>query len=212
MTKTQQTLKDGTAGKPYHHGDLRNALIASGLEVLKQQGVEALNLREVARHAGVSHAAPYRHFADKHALIAAIAADGFRQLEAAMRKALDQSGQSAADRLIAMGQAYVFFAQRHPDHFRLMFSILSHTDKEPALFIQAKASFLVLAQVVADGQARGELRSGDPLQFSQAIWAGVHGLAELVQGGQINPAESKAKNAGELAQRHVKWMLEGLAS
>jgi AcrR family transcriptional regulator len=212
MSKTQRTLKiSATEDKPYHHGDLRNALIASGLAILKEQGLDGLNLREVARHAGVSHAAPYRHFADKGALIAAIAADGFRQLELAMRKALGLSETSTRDRLIALGQAYVRFAQRHPDHFRLMFSALSGPEKDSALFIQAKSSFLVLAQVVAEGQANGELKSGDPLHFSQAIWAGVHGLAELILGGQIKPAESKARDVEDLARRHVAWMLDGLA-
>lgn len=107
---------------------------------------------------------------------------------------------------------YVHFALRNPDHFRLMFSAMSGPEKDSALFIQAKSSFFVLAQVVAEGQANGELRSGDPLQFSQAIWAGVHGLAELVLGGQIHPAEAKARGDAGLARRHMVRMLEGLAA
>jgi AcrR family transcriptional regulator len=93
--------------KPYHHGDLRAALIESGTKLLRERGAAALSLREVAKAAGVSHAAPYRHFEDKAQLLAAIAAAGFERLRAAMQKAAADHPEDPRSQLIAAGEAYV---------------------------------------------------------------------------------------------------------
>src|SRR5258706_5651107 len=99
----------------YHHGDLQVALMLTAGQMLEKEGLEALKLREVARRAGVSHSAPYRHFAQREALLAALAAEGFERLGAAQRKAAEAGG------LRAMGEAYVAFALENPQRFRLMF-------------------------------------------------------------------------------------------
>jgi AcrR family transcriptional regulator len=212
MSNSHQTLKKGMKGeeKAYHHGDLRNALVAAGLQVLSEQGAEALNLREVARKAGVSHAAPYRHFADKDALIAAIATDGFRKLEAQLRKSIDSRKRTAASRLAALGQAYVNFALNHIDHFRVMFTLHRERDAYPELHIASKACFNVLVSTVAEGQARGDLHEGDPVLLSEIMWSSLHGMAMLLSNGQITLSDLRMSSADELARRHVEWLLNGL--
>src|ERR1700733_5513657 len=110
------------AKRAYHHGDLRAALVAAAVQILEKDGEGALTLREVARRVGVSAAAPYHHFADKHAILAAVGEEGFSHLADAMEEAQATSGPKTRDTLRAMGVAYVRFAVRHPSHFRVMFS------------------------------------------------------------------------------------------
>src|SRR5256712_12176672 len=107
--------------KRYHHGDLPRALLDAALHIVETQGTAALTLRAAARSAGVSQAAPYRHFANKEAILAAVAEDGFRSLMAAMREASAASGAGPLERLRAVGLGYATFATRHPSHFRVMF-------------------------------------------------------------------------------------------
>src|SRR5690606_17147113 len=106
---------DGLHEKPYHHGNLPAALVDAALEVLESEGIEALTLRELARRVGVTHAAPYRHFKDKAALLAALAAEGFARLSRAVEARRGEGIAGAAE-------AYLRFAADHPAHFRLMFA------------------------------------------------------------------------------------------
>src|ERR1700680_3684519 len=106
--------------RPYHHGHLRETLLQGAGRAIAELGPAAFTLREVARRAGVSHNAPYRHFRDKDALLAAVAAQGFRELTRAMRKAGERQSKPL-DKLKQSGMAYVAFAIRRPDHFTVMF-------------------------------------------------------------------------------------------
>src|ERR1700686_452365 len=106
--------------RPYHHGNLREALLQGAVRVIAESGPAAFTLREVARRTGVSHNAPYRHFRDKDALLAAVATEGFRKLTQAMRAAGAQPA-NALDKLKQSGLAYVHFAVRNPEHFTVMF-------------------------------------------------------------------------------------------
>src|SRR5215217_151305 len=115
----------------YHHGNLRPALLRAADKILEKEGVAALSLREAARQAGVSHNAPYRHFADRQSLLAALAAEGFELLAAAMR------GHSGKE----MGEAYVRFALEHPQRFRLMFSGMLPITKHAHLREAASATY-----------------------------------------------------------------------
>ena len=138
----------------YHHGDLRNALVNIGVAMLAEEGVEALSLRGLARRAGVSHNAPYQHFADKDALLAAIAEQGFGLLADAIESSQTDAGtDSFRERLIAAGQGYVRFAIEHPHHFRLMFGPQTHADYG-SLSTAARASFDGLAAIVATTPVR----------------------------------------------------------
>lgn len=205
---SQQTLKKT---KTYHHGDLRNALIAAGLEVLAEQGAEALNLREVARRAGVSHAAPYRHFADKTALIEAIAEDGFHRLWAALERANTRPAKNTSQKLIALGLAYVRFALEHADHFRVMFSSARNPEANPSLYVESKAGFHILIEVLQAGQASGDLIKDDPLDQAKALWATMHGIAVLLIDNQFADAgPDLAKYADAVVKRSIEQMVTGL--
>jgi AcrR family transcriptional regulator len=177
----------------YQHGDLKEALIQAGLKLLTEQGVAAFSLRAAAQLAGVSHAAPYRHFADKQALVAAISERGFRLLTASMREELAASKATAAvDRMYALGVGYVRFGTRHPDYLRVIFGS-AVGDKAPAeLRAAAEEAYRELRTVVEAGIATGELRAGDPGLVSLSCWSLVHGLSALLSSGPVvmpgNPA------------------------
>src|SRR6266545_4828439 len=104
----------------YHHGDLRHALLESALAIVSEEGVRDVSLREVARRAGVTYAAPYHHFADKSALLAAVGAQGFEGLIEELERAQARS-ENLERQLLAMSEAYLTFARTHPSHYRVMF-------------------------------------------------------------------------------------------
>src|SRR5215467_14313795 len=139
--------------KPYHHGDLRNALIQVGLELLSEGGAAALDLRKVARRAGVSHAAPYRHFADKQALIAAINEEGFHRLAERIRATLREVPDEPFEQLLGVALAYVRFAKAHPRLMREMFSGLTiERETFASLHTASKAVYRLYTEVLRRGQ------------------------------------------------------------
>jgi AcrR family transcriptional regulator len=170
----------------YHHGDLRRALIDGALRILETQGVSALTLRAAARRAGVSQAAPYRHFADKEDLLAAVAAEGFRALSAAMREAADRAGGEILARFLAIGMTYIRFAVSQPARFRLMFGG-QVADREAHLPLRqaAEETFGLLIAGIEEGQKAGVIRDGDQRELSMVAWSAVHGLSALVVDGQL---------------------------
>lgn len=189
MTTSEMVMENN-----YHHGDLKNALIAAGLALLASEGVDRLTLRAVARRAGVSHTAPYRHFANKEALLAAIAEDGFAQLAATLDAALGVGDQatviaatrSATGRVVAGGLAYVQFAQQNPAIFRLMFSpMVGDRSHYPTLYLAAKRAFNLLLAAIVAGQGQDEFVAGPADVLTMSLWAMVHGLATLVIDNQI---------------------------
>ncbi len=178
----------------YHHGDLRRALLAAASALLAEVGPAALSLRAVARAAGVTHAAPYRHFPDKAALLAALATDGFERLRAAMDAAREAAGPDSGARLAAVGRAYVQSAVSAPAEFRLMFGAPAASRAEhPELEAAAAAAFGGLVDAVAEAQAGGQVRAGPIEPLALAAWAAMHGLAALAVDGQLpGPAEADA--------------------
>ena len=168
----------------YHHGDLPAALRQAAGKILEKEGLEALTLRTLARRTGVSHAAPYRHFRHREALLAALAADGFAMLGRALREA------AAAGGLRAMGEAYVRFALRHPQRFRLMFGGQLKIARHAALREVALKTFEALSGALAAqvGDAPGARDA------SIAAWALVHGLAQLLLGGRIAPVARQGRS------------------
>jgi AcrR family transcriptional regulator len=170
----------GARGRPYHHGRLREELLAASLDLLAETGVDGLSLREVARRARVSKTAPYRHFADRQALLDALAADGMRRLAERMRTAVDQAGADTEDRQFALAGAYVRFALDRPAQFQLMFG-RSKTGyaSAPELREAAEAAFAVALDVVCHGQSHGDIVAGDPTVPAGVAWALVHGVATL---------------------------------
>ena len=173
----------------YHHGDLRNALVASAARLIEAGGPGAFSLREAARTVGVSANAAYRHFDDKSVLMAAVAADGFAQLAKRMRRAMegatvDQSDPVSVARFKAVGRAYVEFASDHPPIFRLMFGEgMASCAKPDAEMIDADSPWdllgLTLDALVIDGVLDPARRPGAEWK----AWAAVHGHASLMLEG-----------------------------
>lgn len=153
--------------QPYHHGDLKNALLESARAILEQKGLKALTLRAVARKARVSHAAPYRHFRNLDSLLAALATEGFSELRAQIAAAGLVTG-AAADRITHIGAAYMRFVSGRPALSRLMFG--------PQL--RTRDRFPELASA-ADGVGVEIGKSLDDPVLGMAVWAAVHGLAML---------------------------------
>ena len=174
--------------KTYHHGDLRNALIQAGLELLAEGGARELDLRKVARRAGVSHAAPYRHFADKQALIAAINEEGFRGLAERIQMALRTASDEPFEQLLGVALAYVYFAQENPWLMREMFSGLS-IEREAFAGLQtaSKAVYHLYVQAIRSGQVSGKIVDGDPAALAGVFWSALHGLAMLIIEQQMSP-------------------------
>jgi AcrR family transcriptional regulator len=195
----------------YQHGDLREALIQAGLKLLAEGGVTALTLRAAAQLAGVSHAAPYRHFRDKQALVSAIAERGFRQLTASMQEELARSRSGdAGQRLVALGLGYFNFAKRQPASLQVIFGGVLTWDDIPAdLTAAGDAAYLALRNEVAAGIERGELRQGDPDQLSLACWSLIHGLATLLINGAI-PAPANAAAERQLVGGLLGLLGEGV--
>lgn len=197
--------------KPYHHIDLKNSLVAAGLAILAEQGVNELNLRAVARRARVSHAAPYRHFADKEALIVAIAEDGFRRLGEQLQAAKDAVVDGARTQLTAVGYVYIAFAVEQPDSFRLMFShIIAHREQYLELCALAKACFQLLQSIIEAGQVSGEFAAADSVELTKSVWSMLHGLASLLVEGQFAEDGEDAQAQEKTIRFHLERMLAAL--
>lgn len=173
--------------RPYHHGNLRGALLARAEELLAETGVDGLSLRAIARDVGVSHAAPRRHFADKQALLDALAEDGFRRLGDALDEALLEPADGFVERLAAIAVAYVAFATEHAALLDVMFASKHRPGASEGLYAAAERAFAAPLELVVSGQAEGEVVAGDAEQVTLAAWAGVHGLATMVNAGLLDP-------------------------
>lgn len=161
----------------YHHGDLRRALMDAALATVAEGGVASLSLRQAARRAGVSPAAPYHHFASLGALVRALCDEGFAGLETAMAQGVAAAGPAPQARMRALGRAYVEYAMSHPAHFRLMFSGPAPELAAPAA--DAVPAFGQLIAGIRDLQATGQAPRGPVAPLALLAWSLVHGLACL---------------------------------
>jgi AcrR family transcriptional regulator len=165
---------------PYHHGNLRPALVRAAMELLEESGETALSLRAVARRAGVSPAAPYRHYADREALVSAVAAVGYREL--AERLSAAHPSPSTPEQLAAVALAYVQFALERPALFRIMFGEPCDRDNDERVAATAAVSLYVRAIV------ERAFPQADAEALATAVWALVHGLAFLHLDGKLDAA------------------------
>ena len=179
--------------KPYHHGDLRRALLDEAIRTIETQGVERLTLRTVGARLGVSRSALYRHFADKQSLLATVGKEGFRKLRQALADAWEENGHGRAG-FDAMHRAYVQFAVAHPSHYRVMFGgFIESAAKDDHFISEARAAFQVLLDALVEQQNAGDIRRDDPVLMARFVWALVHGTAMLFIDGQLpEPAQREA--------------------
>jgi AcrR family transcriptional regulator len=173
-----------TQRKPYHHGNLREALLQSAIRLIREVGPMAFTLREVARRAGVSHNAPYRHFRNKEEMIAAVATEGYQELTAAMAAAAKEQAD-ALNRLKYAGLAYIRFALRRPEHFTVMFEAPFSEQQHPDAARAAKEAFSTLVSLVEECQEKKRLPSGDAGEYALLAWSMVHGIAKLAITGRL---------------------------
>ena len=198
--------------KAYHHGDLRNALIQAGLELLAEGGAEALDLRKVARRAGVSHAAPYRHFADKQALIAAITEEGFRRLAEQIQATLHEVPDEPFEQVLGVALAYVRFAQAHPWLMREMFSGLAiEREAFASLHAASKSVYRLYTEVIRRGQEDGKIVEGDPAALAGVLWSVLHGLAMLIIEQQMRPYADGTEGSERVTRYAIEVLYGGLA-
>lgn len=166
--------------RSYHHGDLKTAMIEAALQLVRKKGPRGFTLNEASRTAGVSVSAPYNHFKDKDALLIEIVLMGNRTLEAELQTAAD-TAQPPKEKLVAVYLAYVFFAERHPDLFAVMFQ--SGIDKTP--YAEVLASAVKAFEVAANVAAQIEPAPAAAGQLALAIWTMAHGFATLTVEGAI---------------------------
>jgi AcrR family transcriptional regulator len=172
--------------KKYHHGDLKNALIKAGIEILSKEGVHGLTLRKVAQKAGVSHTAPYSHFADLQSLIAAISIEGFRIINDRLTTVIRRNKAEPLRQLVEACWTYVQFALSDPAHFKVTFSNVLEREKDyPAYVELSQESFRLIVQIVKDCQTKGMLRSGPADIEAISLWSCVHGFISLLLEGQL---------------------------
>ncbi|MEU6014488.1 TetR/AcrR family transcriptional regulator [Streptomyces sp. NPDC047515] len=163
----------------YHHGDLRAALLVRAEQTLREKGVAALSLRELARDLGVSHAAPSRHFKDKQALLDALALDGFARLRETLVASQVSVGESFAERLGALAHAYVDFATGGAELLDVMYSVKHGPAASEELIAAGRQVGELALELIAEGQRRGEVRDGPAERISQPLFTTLHGFADL---------------------------------
>lgn len=197
------------SSRPYHHGDLPRVLREGALELIAERGPMGFTLRELARRVGVSHAAPYRHYVDKRALLTSLAVEGARRLADGIEAALQTAEPDARAQFLAAGHAYVRFALDHAAHFRAMFS--SDIDTNDAAYVAARDRSLgLLHDYIAAAQTSGYFGPGDPKSFVIPVFAMHQGLAELISLGVFGTLDAAhVKAVSDLAHGRL---LDGLVT
>ena len=195
----------------YHHGNLRQALLDAGEKLLETEGVEGLSMRALARATGVSHAAPYRHFADKAELLAALAARGFARLAAALHTvAAAHQSQPQREYLVAC-RRYIELGMEAPAMYRLMFGQQQPgVGDQPELAVAGHAAFDALLGAMARGRAAGTLGEVSTEAQVMAVWSMVHGITELAISGRLAPCWQSGLEVLAFGERMCALLLSGL--
>ncbi len=195
----------------YHHGDLRTALIEAALEIIDEIGPQGLTIRKVAHRAGVSHAAPYRHFPDKDDLILAVVERGFELLDEEMDRARSAAGSDPIAQFAASGEAYLDFAMSYPAYYRVMFSgdLLASKGNE-ALRHTSAASFVRMIDDLRMAQDMGLVRSGDPTLQAVAIVSTVHGFVSLANDNRLDQVYGGQYTEKQVRDFVITAIFEGL--
>jgi AcrR family transcriptional regulator len=193
--------------RAYHHGDLKTARVDAACDLLRRQGPEALTLRAVARAAGVSQTAPYRHFTDRRALVAAVAERGFQHLQQTMLERM--RGAEGRLGLKQVAFAYVDFGLKNPAEYRVMFGPeVADTAELPALRQTARSVLGFVAEGIRQLQAAGAVGPGDPMLMAVTTWSTLHGLVMLTLDGQTGGV---APSVDALVEEATRIMMFGMA-
>jgi AcrR family transcriptional regulator len=197
-----------TVNMPPSTPDTKEVLLRAAVEIAETDGVGAIGLREAARRAGVTHGAPYRHFENQQALVAAVAEQGFRELMAEVQAAQTLAGADVLVRFHALGVAYLRFALAHPGQFRVMFGV--EAAAEPAVRSAEAAVFALAVNDVASAQREGLIAAGDPQEMALLAWSTAHGLAVLMIDGLVQWIGLDTGTPERLARRITALMFNGL--
>lgn len=198
------------ASRGYHHGNLRETLIRAALELIARKGVAGFTFAEAARFAGVSPAAPYRHFRDRDELLASVAERGFGQLEAALARGWDQGRPDALTALERMGKAYLAFARAEPALYAAMFESGGSVGADPAVRQAGERAFAVL-RIAAEKVCAAAAARPPALMVALHIWAVTHGVASLY-GRTDGGRRATPMSAEELLEAHMLVYLRGLGA
>lgn len=182
--RPRRRLRTAARKKSYHHGNLREALVQAALARLEGNTQAEFSLRELARDVGVTVNATYRHFADKNAVLAAVAAQGFRQFTEHQVAAAAAGASDPRRAVAALGRAYIGFARQHAALFRLMFGRFDHSARDEELTTASQAAFVPLLNCVAETL---NVPAQDPRALTTAVraWGLVHGLSNLLLDRQL---------------------------
>jgi AcrR family transcriptional regulator len=188
--------------KPYHHGDLRAALLRALKDLVAEQGIESLSLRECARRAGVSWSAPGHHFGDKTGMLTAFATEGLGQLRAHLERRRDEAS-GLEERPAAVGAGYIEFAFRHPEYFRVMFRTELLNERDPQYQAATSGAFGVLEESVRECHRARRLGNEDAqlARLCLLAWSAVHGYATLVLEGAIRPTGGGVKSKARVGDK-----------
>jgi len=196
----------------YHHGDLKRALIDAGELLLIEHGVAGLSLRETAKHVGVSHTAPYRHFKDKEALLTAIAESGFDSLAETLQSVTEEHAKDPRQQLIGATVAYVKLAITHIEMHQLMFGRMLDENKMSEEMLEKKQLvFKTLLQIIKNGQKKKVFKKEEPQTLATAAWSMMHGYTMLISTGQLKETAITLMQIESLAGEVVTYLLDGLA-
>lgn len=191
MSEVSKTDPENAPKAPYHHGDLRAHLVETVRQLVEEKGTDQFSISEAARRAGVSSAAPYKHFHDKGEIVREVALDGIHRMGEAMRDAAASASTGQFDKVNAIGKAYVQFARAQPGVFRLMFGLTESHVGNPQFNEAGEATYGVLinevAAVMPEGTPYEEVR-----RRSYMLWTFVHGHAFLQIDGKVDIAEIEA--------------------
>jgi AcrR family transcriptional regulator len=185
MSEQRAARDRSTSERPYHHGNLRTALLERAELIVREHGAQELSLRELAREVGVSHGAPRRHFPDRQALLDTLAEDGFVRLGSDLHGAMEAAGDDFRRRLQATATAYVHFATRDAALLALMFAS-KHGEQSEAFHEAADRAFSVLLELIEQGQAAGAIEPGEPERVGLVLFATIQGIAALVTSGMVD--------------------------
>jgi len=195
----------------YHHGNLRRVLIDTAVEIISEQGTKDLSLRKIAKKSGVSHAAPYRHFKDKNAILASVAKEGFEMMLSKTQGRIDRSRGNELDHFAICGLSYIDFALSYPSHYRVMFGTrVENSYFSDELKPESIPVFKLLRDIIMVCQEKGLLKAGNPREMAISAWSIVHGFAMLRIDHHIPDQGMDEKKLREIQRSVVLTLYFGL--